>query len=82
MRLRDGTRFRATLLEARADGVLVHPRTRVPVEVQEVRYADIVSLERRTPGGISAGKAVGIGIASGVGVFFAVVGILVAAYGD
>jgi hypothetical protein len=82
VRLRDRTRFRATLLEARTDGVLLHPRTRVPVEVQEVRYQDIVSLERRRQGGMSAGKAVGIGIASGVGAFFAVFAILVAVYGD
>ena len=78
VRLKSGERFRATLVEARDDALLLQPRTRVPVAVQAVPYAEIASLERRTNGGSSAAKAVGIGVASGVGVFFAIVAILAA----
>lgn len=82
VRLRDGMRFRATLVEARDRSVLLHPRTRIPVDVQEVLYADIAALERRDQAGMGAAKAAAIGVASGVGVFFAIVGILTAIYGD
>ena len=81
VRLNDGRKVRATLLEVGQDGLLLQPKTRVPVPVQEVPYPAIVSLERRA-GGASVAKAVGIGIASGVGAFFVILGILVAAYGD
>jgi len=80
LRLRDGRSVRATFLEARENSLMVQPRTRVPVPVQEVPYEAIVVLERRTPGGMSTAKAIGIGVASGVGAFFAILGIMIAAY--
>ena len=82
VRLRNGQRFRATLVEARDESLLLQPRTRVPVPVQEVSYIDILSMERRTKGGIGPGKAAAIGVASGVGGFFAILAIMVAAVGD
>ena len=78
VRLKSGERFRATLVDARDEALLLQPRTRVPVPVQAVPYAEIASLERRTNGGSGAAKAVGIGVASGVGVFFAIIAILAA----
>ena len=74
VRLADGERFSATLIQAAPADLVVQPRTRVPVPVQRVPYEAIVSLERDEPRGMSAGKTVAIGIASGVG---AVLGILV-----
>ena len=71
VRLRDGQRFRATLIAVRDDAMLVQPKTRVPVPVQPVPYDAIQSLERRREGGIGPGKAAAIGVASGVGTFFA-----------
>ena len=82
VRLRDGQRFRATLIEARDASVLLQPRTRVPVPVQEVPYEEILVLERRSKGGTGAAKAIGIGIASGVGGFLVVLAILAATLGD
>ena len=81
VRLSDGQRFRATLVGVRSDAVLLQPRTRVPVAVQSVPYEHINRLER-TRHGIGAGKAVAIGVATGVGAFFATLGILLAAAGD
>jgi hypothetical protein len=78
VRLDDGQRVVATLIEANADGLLVQPRTRVPVPVQRIAYDRIASLERDDARGIGAGKAVAIGVASGVGAFLGTLLILIA----
>jgi hypothetical protein len=78
VRLDDGQRVVATLIEADADGVLVQPRTRVPVPLQRIAYDRIASLERDDARGIGAGKAVAIGVASGVGAFLGTLLILIA----
>jgi hypothetical protein len=82
VRLQDGTRFRATLVGVRDDAVLLQPRTRVTVPVQAVPYGAIASLERRTRGGVGAGKAAAIGVATGVGAFFAMLFIVIATVAD
>lgn len=76
IRLDDGRRIVATLIQADADGVLVHPRTRVPVPVQHIAYDRIASLERDEGRGI--GKAVAVGVGSGVGAFLGMFLILIA----
>jgi hypothetical protein len=81
VRLNDGRRFRATLVAVRTDAMLVQPKTRVPVAIQAVPYDEIVRLERSKPG-IGAGKAVAIGVATGVGAFFGILAIMFAAVGD
>jgi hypothetical protein len=78
LRLDDGQRVVATLIEANADGLLVQPRTRVPVPVQRIAYERIASLERDEGRGIGAGKAIAIGVASGVGAFLGTLLILIA----
>ena len=78
LRLDDGQRVVATLIEANADGLLVQPRTRVPVPVQRIGYERIASLERDEGRGIGAGKAIAIGVASGVGAFLGTLLILIA----
>jgi len=78
LRLDDGQRVVATLIEANADGLLVQPRTRVPVPVQCIAYEHIASLERDEGRGIGAGKAIAIGVASGVGAFLGTLLILIA----
>ena len=78
LRLDDGQRVVATLIEANDDGLFVQPRTRVPVPVQRIAYEHIVSFERDKGGGIGAAKAVAIGVASGVGAFLGTLLILIA----
>jgi hypothetical protein len=78
LRLDDGQRVVATLIEANAEGLLVQPRTRVPVPVQRIAYERIASLERDEGRGIGAGKAIAIGVASGVGAFLGTLLILIA----
>ena len=82
VRLRDGQKFTATLVQAQPAALLLQPKTRVPVPVQPVTYESIASLERVRGGGIGAGKAAAIGIATGVGAFLATLLIFVAAAYD
>ena len=81
VRLNDGHRFRATLVGAQDDAVLLQPKTRMPVPVQAVPYGEIVRMEPRKPG-IGAGKAVAVGVASGVGAFFGILALLFAINSD
>ncbi len=81
VQLTDGRRIRATLVGSRDDAVLLQPKTRIPVAIQAVPYDAIVRMELRK-GGHSAGKAVAIGVATGVGVFFGIMALIVAAIGD
>ena len=81
VRLEDGQRLRATLVGVRSDAVLLQPKTRIPVPVQAVPYDAIVRLER-TKRGVGARKAVAIGVATGVGTFFATMAILLALVAD
>lgn len=82
VRLQDGARFRATLVGVTDEGILLQPRTRLAVPVQTVPFTGIVSLERRSPGGIGAGKAAAIGIAAGAGAFFTMLLIALAVVAD
>ena len=81
VRLNDGRRMRATLVGVRADVVLLQPKTRIPVSIQAVPYDAIVRMEPRKAGH-SAGKAVAIGVATGVGAFFGIMLLIVAAVAD
>jgi len=77
--LDDGRRVIATVIEAGDEGLLLQPRTRIPVPAQRIAYDRIVSMERDEPrGGIGAGKAIAIGVASGVGAFLGTLLILIA----
>ena len=82
VRLQDGKRFRAVFVSARPDAVLLQPKTRITVPVQAVPYDAIASLERRQGNGMGAAKAAAIGVATGAGVFLAIIGIMFAVYGD
>jgi hypothetical protein len=79
VRMRDGERVTATLVQAAPEALLLQPRTRTPVPVQRVSYEEIVSIERDDQRGIGAGKAVAIGVASGVATFFGIMLIMLSA---
>jgi hypothetical protein len=81
VRMNDGHQFRATLVGTRDDAMLVQPKTRIPVPIQEVRYEEVTRIERSKPG-MGAGKAVAIGVATGVGTFFGILALLLGVAGD
>jgi hypothetical protein len=82
VRLVDGTRFRAVLIDARDEALLLQPKTRRTVPVQPVPYDAIAALQRHKSGGVSAGKAAAIGVATGAGAFFALIAIMIALVSD
>lgn len=81
VRMNDGRRFRATLVGIRESAMLVQPRTRIPVPIQAVPFEDVSQIERTKPG-IGAGKAVAIGVATGVGTFFGILAIMLSLVSD
>jgi len=81
VRLNDGRGFRATLVGVRTDAMLLQPKTRIPVAIQSVPYEEIVRLERAKPAA-GVGKAVAIGVATGVGTFFGILALLYGLVGE
>jgi hypothetical protein len=81
VRMNDGRRFRATLVGIRESAMLVQPRTRIPVPIQAVPFEDVSQIQRTKPG-IGAGKAVAIGVATGVGTFFGILAIMLSLVSD
>jgi hypothetical protein len=82
VRLHDGGRVSATLVQVTPDALLIQPRTRVAVPVQPVPYEAIASIERDVPGGMSAGKAAAIGVGAGAATFVGIFMILLATLSD
>jgi hypothetical protein len=81
VRLNDGRRLRATLVDVRDDAVLLQPKTRIPVPIEAIPYDAIVRMELRKAGHNPA-KSVAIGIATGFGVIFGIMAVLAVAIGD
>jgi hypothetical protein len=80
--LQNGQRLTATLLDAGPNGLVIQPRTRVPVPSQRVDYGAIAALERDEARGIGAGKAAALGIGTGVAAFLGMLLIFAAAVAD
>lgn len=64
IRLRDGKHFKATFIAARADGIVVQRKTRIPVPVEAIAYDRIAALARPQPAPLSAGKVAAIALGS------------------
>jgi hypothetical protein len=77
----DGTSLRGTLMKSTADAIVVQKNTRIPEPPIEIPVAQLARVTI-DGGSASTAKAVGIGIASGVGAFFAILAIAFAASGD
>ena len=78
-----GETIRGTLMKATAQAVTIQKHTRIPEAPIEVPLTSIARLTLDQGGsGSSTAKAIGIGIASGVGAFFAIVAIAFAAWDD
>jgi uncharacterized protein (UPF0303 family) len=60
LRLRDSQHFKATLIAARPDAIVVQRKSRVPVGIETIAYESVASLARVDPAGLSRGKVAGI----------------------
>jgi hypothetical protein len=74
----DGSTLRGTLMKATAASVIVQKSTRIPEPFVEVPIAQVARVNVETGNGTSTAKAIGIGIAAGLGAFFVILGILAA----
>jgi hypothetical protein len=80
VRLTNGQRFKATLLQVSDEGLTVQPKTRAPVPPQVVPYASVASLEIDTGKGANVGKAIAIGAGVAAGAFFGLMALMFAVW--
>jgi hypothetical protein len=78
----DGEVVRGTLMKASADAIVVQKNTRVPEPPLAMPLSQVARVTVEGGSGMSTGKAIGIGIASGVGAFFAILAIFAATFSD
>ena len=82
VRTASGERLTGTLLVVGAEGITVSPRTRVPEPTREIRFDAIQQMDIVTGQGASLVRAIAIGAGVGAGVFFGLLLMAVAAWGD
>jgi hypothetical protein len=82
VRLRNGQRFKATLLQVSADTMTIQPKTRAAVPPQRVAFTDIETLEVDSSKGVGLGKAVAVGAGVAAGVWLAMMALAFAVWSD
>lgn len=75
----DGSTLRGTLMQSSSEAIVVQKSTRIPEAPVSIAITELARVTTENGNGIGAGKAVAIGIASGVGAFFAILAIAFAA---
>jgi hypothetical protein len=81
VRLHDGTTMKGHVIDVAGDALRFKPKTRIPVAIRDLPFADIESIERQKPG-LSPGSKVLIGIGVGAGAIFGGLLIFLAAVYD
>jgi hypothetical protein len=79
VRTTDGKRTTGVLAIVDDTGITLQPKTRVPEPPRHIPFTQLQQVELRQNGSSSA-KAAGIGVAVGVGTFFALLAILASAW--
>jgi hypothetical protein len=77
VRTTDGRRLTATLMSIDDQHIIVKRLSRVPEPAVSIPFADLTELRREKEGGFSVGKAIGIGLAAGVGAILTLFAIAV-----
>jgi hypothetical protein len=77
VRTRDGRRLNATLVAVDPGRLIVQRNGRVPEPAVEIAFDDVARLERAPSSSFSMGKAIGIGLAAGVGAILTMFAIAV-----
>ncbi|HYT67714.1 MAG TPA: hypothetical protein VEL51_14890 [Vicinamibacterales bacterium] len=79
----NGESMRGTLMKATPQAITVQRNTRIPEPPLEIPLGSVARVTLDSAGGgASTAKAIGIGVASGVGTFFVILAILAAAWDD
>ena len=74
---RDGRRMTATLMSVTDEAVVVKRESRVPEPAVSIPFGELTRLHREEKSGFSMGKALGIGLAAGVGAILTLFAIAV-----
>jgi hypothetical protein len=82
VRLKNGQRFKATLLQVSDEAMTVQPKTRAAVPPQRVSFDQIETLEIDHGKGVGIGKAVAIGAGVAAGAWLALMVLAFAVWGD
>ena len=82
VRLTNGQRFKATLLQVSDEGLTVQPKTRAPVPPQVVPFTSVASLEIDSGKSANVGKAIAIGAGVAAGAFFGLMAVMAAIWAD
>jgi hypothetical protein len=77
VRTTDGRRLTATLMAIEDQHIIVKRLSRVPEPAVAIAFADLAELRREERGSFSVGKAIGIGLAAGVGAILTLFAIAV-----
>ena len=77
LQARDGRRLTATLMAVGDEAIVVKRESRVPEAAVTVPYAQLTRLQLQERSGFSMGKALGIGLAAGVGAILTLFAIAV-----
>ena len=78
----DGRSIKGTLMRATSQSITVQAHSRVPEAPVEMPLNTVARVALENGSGTSTAKAVGIGIAAGVGTFFGILAIFAAAFND
>jgi hypothetical protein len=82
VKMKAGKDLKGTLMVVEPDAIFVKPKTRVARPERRVAYTDIEFVEVQERSGTNVAKAVGIGVATGAGAFFALLLVTFAIIGD
>ncbi len=74
---RDGRRLNATLIAVEADAVVVKRESRIPEPAVKVPFAQLTRLQLQKRSGFTVAKAIGVGLAAGVGAILTMFAIAV-----
>ena len=64
VRLRDRRHFKAILIDARPDAIVLQRKTRIPVALEAIPYESIAAMSRVDKSSLSRGKVAGIALGS------------------
>jgi hypothetical protein len=74
---RSGARLTATLMTVDDDGIVVKRESRIPEPAVSVAFTELTRLQRDDRSGFTVAKAIGIGLAAGVGAILTMFAIAV-----
>jgi hypothetical protein len=77
LQTRDGRRLTATLMAINDDDIVVKRESRVPEPAVSLAFSELTRLQLDKRDGFSMGKAIGIGLAAGVGAILTLFAIAV-----